>query len=73
MGKLVADLETEDSLLHALLYEPESAAMVTDLQKTIEGLKDVVAGVKQGEPVSGHGQACGGFGNRRQPASRFVV
>jgi phospholipid/cholesterol/gamma-HCH transport system substrate-binding protein len=51
--KMVRDLENEDSLLHALLYEPQRAGIVADLQQTIEGLKEVVAGVNQGEGTMG--------------------
>jgi len=53
LGKVIGDLENEDSLLHALLYEPERASIVADLQETMEGLKLVVKGVNQGEGTVG--------------------
>jgi phospholipid/cholesterol/gamma-HCH transport system substrate-binding protein len=53
LGQVVADLEKDDSLLHALLYNPEHASMVADLQETVSGVKSVIDGVSQGEGTIG--------------------
>lgn len=46
---LVADIKTQPSMLHSLLYEPANAEIVDDLRGTMDGVNSVVASINAGE------------------------
>lgn len=50
---LVSDIQTKDSLVHSILYDPERAQLVDDLQATLSNVKTVTDAVDEGEGTLG--------------------
>ena len=53
MGQLTDDIKNEDSVLHALIYDPEKAKMVDDLATTASALAATAQAIEQGEGTVG--------------------
>jgi phospholipid/cholesterol/gamma-HCH transport system substrate-binding protein len=53
IGGVVHDLQSEESLLHALLYDPERTEMVDDLEAVVSDLRTLVDGVEAGKGTIG--------------------
>lgn len=51
--ELISDIESEDSVVHALLYDADKAQLVDDLTVTAANLRSVSEGLEQGEGTAG--------------------
>ena len=53
IGRISADLQNEDSLVHALLYEPEKASIIDDLAVTTASLRETSEAINAGDGTLG--------------------
>lgn len=51
INKVIADVKTEDSLVHALLYDPEGKKIVNDLVKMVNSATGIINEIKYGDGV----------------------
>jgi phospholipid/cholesterol/gamma-HCH transport system substrate-binding protein len=53
LGTISSDLQNEDSLVHALLYEPEKAQIIDDLAAATSSLRETSEAINQGDGTIG--------------------
>ena len=53
LNGITHDLKSDDSLVHALLYDPEKAKMLDDLAVTAANLRDTSQAITNGEGTAG--------------------
>ncbi len=53
LEKIVGDIGNEDSVIHALIYDPDKAQLVEDLKITAANLRDISEGIEEGDGTLG--------------------
>lgn len=53
LEKIIGDIENEDSIVHALIYDQDKAALVDDLAVTAANLRTISEGIEEGDGTLG--------------------